>query len=111
MSARYSGQGSASNRKKLLANLKSVQDRSAYFVCNLVKMEYDGSYITAEGKTEGYIVDKEYGDTSFGYDSIFYANDLGKVFGLATVDEKTTVSHRGRAIKKLMLLNTKGAKK
>lgn len=102
-SARYAGgHGNDSlNRKKLIQNLKCKEDKSAYFICLIVKYNNDGSYSYVEGKTYGRIISEERGDKSFGYDCIFYSNELEKTFGEATKDEKNKVSHRGRAIKAL----------
>ena len=59
----------------------------------------DGTYNVSEGKTYGKIIDEERGDTSFGYDSIFLSDELGKTFGEATSEEKNKVSHRYKALK------------
>ena len=103
-SARYAGghDNASDNRRKLLDNLNNKKDRSAYFNCCLVEYFPNGEYIHVEGKTEGYILDKETGDKSFGYDCLFYSTDLNKCFGDATMEEKNAVSHRGRAIKQLI---------
>lgn len=103
-SARYSGThgNDKSNRDKLLKDLEKENDRSAHFVCCLVEYFSNGDYIHVEGITEGYILKEEKGDTSFGYDCIFFSTDLQKSFGEASSDEKNAVSHRGRAIKKLL---------
>lgn len=103
-SARYSGGhgDSAKNRKKVIDELKDKRDRSAYFICSVVLYHPDGSYITVEGKTYGTITEEERGSKEFGYDCIFFSDDLKKTFGEATAEEKNEVSHRGRAIQKLL---------
>lgn len=102
-SARYSGDhNDQKNRNLLLKKLENIASRDAHFYCCLVKMEPDESYIFAEGKTEGKITNQEIGDTSFGYDCIFYSYDLGKTFGEASSREKNMVSHRGRAVTNLL---------
>ncbi len=101
-SARYSGVhgDDSANRKKLLSKLEGL-DRSSYFMCVIAMIKDDNiSYYT--GKTYGSIVLEETGDTSFGYDCLFYSSDLNKVFGLCTREEKNSVSHRGRAIKEMV---------
>lgn len=105
-SARYAGShgNNSDNRNKLLKNLENKLDRSAYFVCFVVEFFPDGSYIYSSGKTEGYILKKEVGDTSFGYDCIFFSTDLNKSFGEATSEEKNKVSHRFKAINELRKL-------
>ena len=102
-SARYAGNHSSpANRQKLLKELNGKTDRSAYFVCVLVVMKPDGTFNYVEGKTYGQIATAELGDTSFGYDCLFYSLDLKKTFGQASEEEKNKVSHRGRAIKQLL---------
>lgn len=103
-SARYAGEhgDSIANRKKVLNNLIGIENRRAYFVCNIVLYYSNNKYIVAEGKTYGSITTEEIGNKDFGYDCIFYSDELGKTFGEATNNEKNEVSHRGRAIKKIM---------
>lgn len=102
-SARYAGShgNNKANRKKLLNELKDKKNRSAHFTCCLVEYFPSGDYIHVEGHTHGSILNEEKGDTSFGYDCLFYSNDLNKSFGEASEEEKNSVSHRGRAITKL----------
>ena len=101
-SARYAGNhNDQANRDKLRLELKD-KDRSAYFVCCLVLYHTDNTYTAYEGRTYGKIIDEEKGKKDFGYDCIFLSDDLGKTFGEASEDEKNSVSHRSRAIEKLM---------
>lgn len=103
-SARYAGGhgNNKENRNKLLNELKYKKDRSAYFVCCLVEYFPNDTYIHVEGRSEGYILNEETGDTSFGYDCLFFSTDINKCFGVASAEEKNSVSHRGRAIQKLL---------
>lgn len=98
-SSRYAGEvvTPKDNRDKLITNLKD-KDKNAYFICTIVLYHIDGSYEYKEGKTYGRIIDKELGDTSFGYDCIFLSDDLNKTFGEATNEEKNKVSHRYKAL-------------
>lgn len=101
-SARYSGDhDDAKNRKKLLEKLSGCKERKAYFNCTLVELYPSGDYLVAVGNTWGEITEEERGDNSFGYDCLFFSDELGKTFGEATSEEKNSVSHRGRAIEKL----------
>ena len=61
-----------------------------------------------EGQVDGRIVPST-GDSGFAYDPIFYCYELKKTFGEASKDEKNSVSHRGKALQKLVeyLINTK----
>ena len=58
----------------------------------------DGKEIIAEGRTYGQILLEESGNGGFGYDPLFFSDDLQKSFGVATAEEKNTVSHRYRAL-------------
>lgn len=102
-SARYSPEGTdKSNRELLLSNMKNITDRSAEFVCTMVYYDpTDGKTFTATGKTDGEILYASQGENGFGYDPIFFSKDLNKSLGLATEEEKNSVSHRSRALKKL----------
>ena len=101
-SARYAGEhDDQANRDKLIKDLEG-KDKSAYFNCTIVLYYPSGEYKVFVGKTYGIIIDEEKGKTDFGYDPIFYSNDLNKTFGEATEEEKNRVSHRGRAIKEML---------
>lgn len=102
-SARYAGEhgDNEANRKKLQDNLLGKR-REAYFVCTIVVVYPDGEHKTFVGKTSGRIIEEERGKKDFGYDCIFYSNDLNKTFGEASEDEKNSVSHRGRAINEML---------
>jgi len=101
-SARFSGEGPAGNRKLLLKRLEGVADRRAYFESAVCLYMPDGRTYFGEGRTFGNILFEEIGTNGFGYDSLFYSYDLKKSFGLATDDEKNSVSHRFRALEDLM---------
>lgn len=92
----------AANRAKLLEELKWKSDRSAHFNCTIVEMFPNWEYIYSEWKTYWIILEKEIWDKSFGYDCLFFSDDLKKSFGEATADEKNIVSHRWRAIGSLL---------
>lgn len=105
-SARYASEGEenaddASNRRKLLKEMEGKEERKAKFVCAVALLWGEELY-TVEGETEGRILTDERGERGFGYDSIFYSDELGKSFGEAEEEEKNGVSHRGRALKKLL---------
>lgn len=102
-SARYDGDhDNAKNRAKLLKRLLNEQNRSAHF-CTAVVLHYpNGRIVTAEGRVDGYILEREDGANGFGYDSLFFCTEIGKSFGNATEEEKNSVSHRGRALNSLL---------
>lgn len=97
-SARYSGGGDRENRKLLLKNLEGVKDRTARFKSAVCLYYPDGKVIFGEGACEGRILLEDTGDGGFGYDPIFFSDDLQKSFGEATAEEKNRVSHRFRAL-------------
>lgn len=100
-SARYSGKGDEENRQLVLNKLRTIQDRTAYFQCFAVIQMPDGRRFVADGKTYGLITKNKIGDESFGYDCIFWSNNLRKTFGQATPAEKDSVSHRIIAMNKI----------
>ena len=101
-SARYSGvngeRQDKANRELLLKNLQGVDDRTAYFESCVALCFNDGRIITASGRTYGKILLSEKGNNGFGYDNIFYSDELNKGFGEATDEEKNRVSHRAKAL-------------
>lgn len=103
-SARYCGwhADDASNRRLLLKNMQGISDRTAYFQSSVVLVYPDGKELVAEGKTYGRILEAEEGDGGFGYDPLFFSDDLQKSFGVATAEEKNRVSHRSRALAALL---------
>lgn len=102
-SARYANDhDSAANRRKVLAELQGVTDRTAYFQTVVVLLYPNGRVVTGEGKVDGYIINDEKGENGFGYDCIFYSTELNKTFAEATPAEKLTVSHRSRALHDLL---------
>lgn len=102
-SARYCGRhgADAENRAVLLKNMQGKTDRRAYFNSALALVYPDGRELIAEGQTYGEILEKEDGTGGFGYDPLFFSDDLQKSFGKATAEEKNSVSHRFRALQKM----------
>ena len=105
-SARYCGYHGLDkeNRDLLLKNLEGVEDRSAYFKSAVALVFPNGKELIAEGKTYGRILMEERGEGGFGYDCIFFSDDLQKSFGEASAEEKNAVSHRYRALCELLRL-------
>ena len=96
-SARYSGGSDRDNILKLLDALSGKSDRTAYFDSCIVY--YDGvRTVESTGRTFGKITTEIIGEGGFGYDPIFFSDDLAKTFGQATEAEKNGVSHRYRAL-------------
>ncbi len=76
-------------------------NRKAKFVCVLTLVFPDGRYYHFRGETKGLITKKLEGTNGHGYDPVFYSFDLKKTFGMASLKEKDSVSHRARAFEKL----------
>jgi XTP/dITP diphosphohydrolase len=94
------------NIQKVLKLLKAVPKsaRKARFVCCLCLASPGKVLIETQGTLEGLIADKEIGQNGFGYDPIFFVPSLNKTVGQLTADEKNAISHRSKAIRKLMPL-------
>ncbi len=105
-SARYSGEhgNDKENRRILLANMQGKKERDAHFACAMALVQPNGEYLLSEGRTEGFILEREEGEGGFGYDPLFFSTDLQKSFGVATAAEKNSVSHRYRALVALRAL-------
>lgn len=103
-SARYAGEehNDKNNRELLLKNLKNVENRDAHFETAIVIFYPNGEFITSFGRVNGHILLQERGNEGFGYDSLFYSNELGKTFAEATSYEKNSVSHRGSALRAML---------
>ncbi len=102
-SARFSKEGTdAANREKLLAELSGKSDRSAYFVCAAVLIFPDKTVFAAEGRCYGRIIESCRGDNGFGYDPLFVPEGYGRTLAELSEDEKNSISHRGRAFRKLL---------
>lgn len=124
-SARYAGpdQDARANLDLLLRRMEGIEDRRARFVCALVTViprtwlpaqaiappfpdgltveedrNRDAVRITAMGTVEGRILRQPRGSGGFGYDPIFYREDLGRTFAEIPEDQKNAISHRGRAV-------------
>lgn len=105
-SARYAGENAtdAMNIEKLLQSLESVpqEERTARFVCSICVCRPDGETLYVSGESEGIIIDELRGDGRFGYDPVFFYPPMNKTFAEMNSEEKNSVSHRGRAIEKLL---------
>lgn len=110
LTARYSGPDATddTNIDKLLADMKFCVRRNARFRCVLVVSLPEGKILNeVEGVCDGMLLHERLGESGFGYDPIFWSTELHKSFGEATVEEKNTVSHRAKAIKRLVQIWTK----
>jgi XTP/dITP diphosphohydrolase len=93
------------NNAELLRRLLGAPDtkRSARYRCVLVFLTSPTAVpVVVSGETAGRILTEPAGTGGFGYDPLFWSAELGKSFGEATPEEKDGVSHRGRALAKLV---------
>ena len=104
-SARYAGEpcDDGKNNRLLLKNLHEREslfpkNRRAYFASVVAAVLPDGRKLSGEGRVYGEVLDEYRGNGGFGYDPLFYCEELGKTFAEASMAEKNTVSHRARAL-------------
>jgi XTP/dITP diphosphohydrolase len=105
-SARYAGEpkSDARNSQKLIAELGTHADKSAYYFCALVLVRHadDPQPVIAEGRWDGEIIADARGLGGFGYDPHFWLAALGKTAAELSADEKNRLSHRGQALRTLV---------
>ncbi|MDQ6991224.1 MAG: RdgB/HAM1 family non-canonical purine NTP pyrophosphatase [Mariprofundaceae bacterium] len=104
-SARFAGEhgSDAANNHKLLTLMQGETNRQAYFMCALhVAFPDDTAPLSCEGRVDGLIMNEAVGTSGFGYDPLFFCSELNKAFALASAEEKSSVSHRGRALRALV---------
>jgi XTP/dITP diphosphohydrolase len=110
-SARYA-EGAASgrdgqdlrNNQKLLQALSSATDRRAHYYCVIVLVRHadDPQPLIAEAEWHGEILCEPRGSGGFGYDPLFLVPEFGRTGAELQPEEKNRVSHRGRALAKLV---------
>ncbi len=99
-SARYGGEG-LDDRKRcllLLRNLRGQTTRAAHFSCAVACAFPNGDTLAAEGRCDGAIAFAPLGEGGFGYDPVFLIPEKGKTFGQLSPEEKSAISHRGKAL-------------
>jgi len=105
-SARYLGEDTSYTVKNthILNKLEGVPDekRSARFVCVIACVMPDGRELVETGTIEGRIGYEIKGEHGFGYDPIFYLPERGCTTAEILPEEKNAISHRGRALVKMM---------
>ena len=102
-SARYAGENATDEqrRNKLLEEMKGKTDRRAAFECVISIAVPTGAALTYEARCEGLITTDPSGSNGFGYDPVFYYPSLKKTFAELTMEEKSVVSHRGKALREV----------
>ena len=103
-SARYAGEqkDANDNMDKLLSELKDKSNRKANFK-TVIALNLNGKQNLFTGIINGKIIKEKIGTNGFGYDPIFVADGFDKTFAELSMEEKSTISHRGIAVKELIL--------
>ena len=107
-SARYAGEqkDANDNMDKLLFELKDKTNRKANFK-TVIALNLKGKQNLFSGIIHGKIIEEKIGTNGFGYDPIFVADGYNKTFAELSMEEKSTISHRGIAVKQLIEYFTK----
>lgn len=102
-SARYAGEdkNSENNMQKVLKKLKNKDNRKAQFRTIIALILENKEYLF-EGIVKGEILHEKYGKDGFGYDPIFLPDGYKKSFAEISLIEKNKISHRGKAVQKLV---------
>lgn len=102
-SARYAGEekSAEANMEKVLAKLSKINNRKARFR-TVISLVIDGEEKQFEGVVEGEILKEKRGGSGFGYDPVFRPFGFEKSFAEMELSDKNKISHRGRAVEKLV---------
>jgi XTP/dITP diphosphohydrolase len=102
-SARYAGEerSAENNMNLVLDKLSIINNRKARFR-TVISLVIDGQEKQFEGIVEGHILSEKRGKTGFGYDPIFQPVESNLSFAEMSLEEKNKISHRGRAVQKLV---------
>jgi XTP/dITP diphosphohydrolase len=102
-SARYAGtpQNEQRNLEKLLHEMNGKQDRSAFYKA-VICLVWGGRTLFFEGICQGTIAHAPQGDGGFGYDPVFIPAGHGQTFAELPLQVKNQISHRGKALEKLL---------
>ncbi len=101
-SGRFAGEPRSDERnvKLLLKKLENVSDRSARFV-TVIALILEGKEYKFEGEVVGEITHEKSGTGGFGYDPVFSPSGYTDTFAELSMEEKNSISHRGKAVRKL----------
>ena len=104
LSARYASMHGGHDKaiQHILEALKKKDNRKARFVCDIILLNEGNEPLLFEGIATGRIADEPFGQGGFGYDPIFVSDEINKTYAEMTQEEKNKVSHRGKALKKLL---------
>jgi len=107
-SARFAGKekDSEKNMEKVLFELKNITSRTARFK-TVIALNLNKKRILFEGVVEGTITKEKQGTQGFGYDPIFIPMGYDQTFAQLPIHIKNKISHRGKALQKLIIYLTK----
>ena len=102
-SARYAGPDcvASDNIDKVLDELNGEQNRDACFR-TIISLVIDGNEVQFEGSVDGYITTDRQGEKGFGYDPIFIPENSLVSYAQMSINNKNEISHRSKAVKKLI---------
>ncbi len=108
-SARYGGPGHNhdKNMNKVLSELSGIDNRNARFR-TVISLIIKGKEYLFEGIASGEILTERHGEKGFGYDPIFRPKGYQTSFAEMNLEEKNKISHRGKAVAKLLEFLQKG---
>ncbi|MDB6081194.1 MAG: nucleoside-triphosphatase [Chlamydiia bacterium] len=91
--------------KKLLEEMRALKDfeRHAYLECCLAVATPEGVVKSVTQRSEGYLTEEERGKITFEFDTLFIKHDYSKTLGELTPSVKSRISHRRKALEKLLL--------
>ncbi len=101
-SARYAGEpkNDEANIDKVLEELQQFENRKAHFK-TVIALVINNQSQLFEGKIHGVITTERHGTGGFGYDAIFMPDGFNETFAQISFQEKTQISHRAIALKKM----------
>ena len=106
-SARYLGKDTPYDIKNqiIIDRLEGVpkEKRTARFVCAMALAEAGKETVTTYATIEGYIGDHAEGENGFGYDPIFFVDELGTSTASLSLEAKNEISHRAKALRAMVV--------
>ncbi len=88
----------------LLSNMKGIKNRSCRFVCNMILYLGTDRFYSVQETLEGTLIDELRGSGGFGYDPLVLVEERGLTVAELPAGEKDTVSHRGKAARRILQL-------
>lgn len=103
-SARYSGEHGSNeeNNRLVVQRMQGAEDRTARFICVIALAQQGKLLGSFRGTVEGQLLDAPRGTEGFGYDPLFFYPAFGCTFGEASLEQKSQVSHRARALQAMI---------